>query len=84
LDVLIKFPLIKTGAIGLPAQIFKGTYEEIRNIGKQQNNEHIEAILLAQGEEELKTCSTQEQKIVVEGWYEAMDETGKRGGVKYQ
>jgi len=75
------------GAIGLPAQAFKGIYEEIqkkRGLGEFQKDEFMVANLLAQGEEEWKVSTEQDRKLVVEGWMEATGEAEKRGGVKYQ
>jgi len=75
------------GVVGLPAQAFKGFYEQgrkWRGLGNSNVDGHTVASLLAQGEEEWKMSTENERRCVVGGWYRAREEATKRGGFKYQ
>lgn len=69
---------VATGAFGLPAYTFKGIYEQIQKKRGFDVEEYFVAMMLAQGDEELKMCILEEEKIVRERWEQLMtDRHGK-------
>ncbi|PBP19002.1 CHIP6 protein [Diplocarpon rosae] len=53
------------GAVGLPANLFKGVYAEVQN----QRDSHIRATQLAQGQKEWHMSNEDQKTAIIEKWY---------------